>query len=107
MSPLDDYQARALALCNERWPGEELAGRVLALCEETGEVARCVLKARSTHAGYRTGTDWGEQLRLEVGQVGFVLATIAEAAGFSLADAMSVAELDVEKKPTAADRADA
>ena len=107
----DQYQQKATALVEDRWPqgdqsaGEDLARRVLALCEEAGEVARCVLKAGASHSGYRSDTDWVEQMFIEVGQVGFVLATIAEAVGFDHWEAEQAAMADVESKPTAAERA--
>ena len=97
-------QADALRLVDERWPGDDMARRGLALCEEAGEVARCILKADANHAGYRTDTDWTAQLRIELGQVAFVLATIAEAAGVNLDDAFLDAYADVLAKPTAVQR---
>lgn len=101
---LDHVQRLALQLVEERWPGEDPARRGLALCEEAGEVARCILKAADNHAGYRSDTDWAAQLETEVGQAAFVLATIAEANGFSLGHALDIAISDVEGKPTAAER---
>lgn len=97
-------QRRSLALVEERWPGDDPARRGLALCEEAGEVARCILKADANHSGYRSETDWAHQLEVEAGQVAFVLCTIAEANGFSLAEALLAAVADVEAKPTAAER---
>lgn len=97
-------QDHALRLVDERWPGDDMARRGLALCEESGEVARCILKADSNHAGYRTDTDWADQLRIELGQVAFVLATIAAAAGVDLDRAFLDAYSDVLAKPTAAAR---
>lgn len=85
---MDDYQRIVLEAVEERWPNEGFERRIFALVEEVGEVARCILKAHASHDGYRDDVDWDEQLRVEAGQVGLVLASIAEAAEFSLADAM-------------------
>lgn len=108
---LQQYQGHAHQLVDDRWPADrtgprwrELERRLLALTEEVGELARCVVKLDGSHDGYRADVDWLEQASVELGQVGFVLASIAEELDVPFGACLLAAMRDVEAKPTAAER---
>lgn len=56
----------------------------LIVCEEAGEVARCVLKQAQ---GIRTETDWGKELEKEAADVLVALLALADRFGFDLEQA--------------------
>lgn len=83
---LDLMQPAITAEVDRLWPGESIEQRGLSLSEEVGEVNRAILKRGIGHRG--TTEEWTANLRLELGQLVGVAASIAEAEGFSLAEAV-------------------
>lgn len=100
---LDDLQARARLLEEERFPPVTKLMQVAAMTEELGELARCSLKSDATHDGYRDGR-WEAQAFEEAGDLGLVLAAHCEEWGFSLWDAICSSMDKLAAKPTAAER---
>lgn len=83
---LEVWQRRAGEWTDSRFPDDDLSQRGLVLGEETGEVLRCILKAKQDIRG---GTDkWLAELPSEVADAFFCLVALAHRAGFDLGRAI-------------------
>lgn len=93
MVGIPTWQQRAGEWTDSRFPDDDLSQRGLVLGEETGEVLRCILKARQNIRG---GTDrWMDELPKEAADVFFCLVALAHRAGFDLLDAIEERWLDL------------
>lgn len=82
---LRSMQAACADFAEIAWPNLTVEVEALALAEEVGELARCVVKR---HHGNRGSTeDWTAELRREMGDVLLVLCNLAHIEGFDLLDA--------------------
>ena len=96
MSDIADWQRRSAEWMASRFPDDTLQQRGLCLGEETGEVLRCILKAEQDIRGGRE--HWMGELRGELVDVFFALVSMANRAGFDLADAIEAAWPAIEAK---------
>lgn len=106
---LDDLQVAIRSEVVRRWPheqeartaalatAEELAETLEALSGRLAGILRSVLKRTEHDRG--TAEEWTAKMREEVGQAGFVLASLAELEGFSLFVAMANAYVEVVERP--------
>ena len=101
---LRDYQERVGTWLDENLPATNILIQALALCEETGEAARAVVKMELGIRGTRE--QWMKELEDEVGGAFAALLCLCHKAGIDLQAAVEVqwqktlaTDLSVERMP--------
>lgn len=86
MIGLEEAQQAVAVWHRREFPRVKPEWLALIVCEEAGEVARCILKLAQ---GIRLETDWKDELEKEAADVLIALLALADRHGFDLAAAWS------------------